>query len=36
MHIFLENGHHHIQPFLLFLKIRDVGISDFWYGEALE
>jgi hypothetical protein len=36
MHGFRENGHHHLQPICLFLKICDVGISDFWCGEALE
>ena len=35
VHIFQENEHHHLQPIRIFLKIRDVGLSNFWWGNAL-
>ena len=30
VHGFRENDHHHLQPIIIFLKIRDVGSSNFW------
>ena len=35
VHGFEENDHHHLQPIRIFLKIRDVGLSNFWCGDAL-
>ena len=32
----LENGHNHLQPICIFLEIRDVGLSNFWCGDALK
>ena len=31
-----ENDHHHLQLIHIFLEIRDVGLSNFWHGDALE
>ena len=31
-----ENDLHHLQPIHIFLKIRDVGLSNVWHGDALE
>ena len=36
VHSFLEIGHNHLQPIFIFLKIRDVGFSNFWCGDELE
>ena len=36
MYSFLENGHNHLQPICIFLKIRDVGFFDFWCVGALD
>ena len=36
MYVFLENGHNHLQPICIFIKIRDVGMSNFWCEGALD
>ena len=36
MYGFHENDHNHLEPICIFLKIRDVGISDFWCVGALD
>ena len=36
VHGFRENDHHHLQPIHIFLKICDVGLSNFWCGDELE
>ena len=36
LHGFWENSLHHLQPICIFIEIRDVGISDFWCGYALD
>ena len=36
VHGFWENDHNHIEPICIFLEIRDVGLSKFWHGDALE
>ena len=36
MYSFRENGHNHLQSICIFLEICDVGISDFWCGDALD
>ena len=36
MYSFRENDHYHLQPIYIFLKIRYVDISDFWYVGALD
>ena len=36
VHGFRENGHNHLYPIRICLKIRDVGLSKFWCGDALE
>ena len=36
MHGVRENDHHHLSPICIFLKIRDVGVSEFWCGDELE
>ena len=33
---FRENGHNHLQPICIFLKIRNVGFSNFWCEYVLE
>jgi hypothetical protein len=30
----IKHHHHHLQPNYIFLKIYDVGISNFWLGQA--
>ena len=32
---FRENDYHHLQPIRIFLKIRDVGSSNFWWGDEI-
>ena len=36
VYVFQENDYHHLQPIRIFLEIRDVGLSNFWHGDALE
>ena len=36
VHVFRENGHNHLHPICIFLEIRDMGLSNFWRGDALE
>ena len=36
MHTFQEKGDHHLQPICHFREIRDVGISNFWFVDALD
>ena len=36
LHGFRENGRNHLQPICIFLKICDVGFSNFWCGDALK
>ena len=36
VHGFRENDHHHLQPIRIFLEICDMGLSNFWCGDALE
>ena len=36
VHDFRENDHHHLHPIHIFIEIRDVGLSNFWRGDALE
>ena len=35
VHGFQENDHHHLQPIHIFIKIRDVGLSNFLCGDTL-
>jgi hypothetical protein len=34
VHDFRENQDSHLQPFFIFLEIRDVGMADFWRVKA--
>ena len=36
VHGFWENEHNNLQQIRIFLEIRDVGLSNFWHGDALE
>lgn len=36
MHGFREKEDHHLQTICHFRKIHDVGISDFWFVDALD